>query len=1176
MDGIAGRLDSTIRASLASAALVVAFLGQRWLNDDRYMAALCAYGLAIIVFVFAAGNFSERVFTSHELTIAPMVAKQLVNVWWVIAVVSALAVAVLFDVRDPSGRHWLLWLLSVALGLFAAWQSDRIPSSADEGPSGQTVSVEDTASSRETARSTEWWWIAALAAVIALAFGLRFWDLGGTPYGFWYDEAETGRQAQLIRNDGGYRPLFIGGTFRAPGTFAYATAIVTAFFGESMAGVRLVSALMGTATVAAIFFAARRWWGPAFGLVAAALLAFSRWHLTVSRVAMNNIALPLFAALTLAFLLRAVRRGRQIDYAIAGLCAALGMGFYSALLASLIAIGVMILALVIGRRSFGSFTPGLVVALVMAVITILPVLKFAFVESEEFFARSRETSLFGDASVLDGNNSFVRNFRLYVQMFNVKGDPNGRHNASGEPMLSAFLGPMAVLGFAVAVRRLRHPIAFGLVLWVLTGLIPGALTLPFESPNTLRAIGSLLPSYLLATVPIIILGTMWWRERDKIALPAMVVLAVVVLFAGVNDANGYFHRQKNNARTWAEHSVRETITADLVNQAGTDGPSIWLVNQLQGSPTLSYLTEGRDDYRWFATDTLLPMPIPADRDALIVTSPESDAFINQVRETFPNAEVTPHVLNEREYPALFSIVVPAADLAATQGLDRLAGGVSERVSTLEGPVTDRAEWSGALVIGKGGVYGMRVSGAPESVLLIDGRSEATCSAAGGEHLVELSAGLHALNVIVDGTAENVVFEWRPPGGDWQPVPREHLAPPPISEQGLTARIFEGGELDGKSKLDRIDPTVDFVWHTLRSNRPYALEWRGSLQVDTPGTYQFWLQADDPATLSLDGEQIASIELEGGEMVATIDLQAGEHPIVATYRDIQLFSRMRIWWQPPDQPRVPVPPNVLRPDIDVDSGGDTGSVQAGTERSEIAPTLLDFPNARSITATSDRIVALAPNLLRVFSPSGEQLEDIEIESGDPTDLDFVTATKVVVLDATGTLEQVDVVTGDRELIRPDPLFTNARGIGAAATPREVLVAHTAAQWINGFNLETRTTETLWQGPGAQPTDVVALVEGFAVLDPASGTMTLTGREADDECIAILREGTVAGPHLEVDVTGVPWASSPAAGSVTRFADELISVWAMPGSSPSGLALSGTTVWFTDSLAGTVGWFDAATG
>jgi len=142
-------------------------------------------------------------------------------------------------------------------------------------------------------------------------------------------------------------------------------------------------------------------------------------------------------------------------------------------------------------------------------------------------------------------------------MFNIKGDPNGRHNASGEPMLSALIGPMAVLGFAVAVRRLRRPIAFGLVLWVVLGLIPGALTLPFESPNTVRAIGSLLPSYFLATIPVIVLGRMWWRERDTAALPALAALALVVLFAGVNDANGYFHRQKNNGRTWAEHSVRE-------------------------------------------------------------------------------------------------------------------------------------------------------------------------------------------------------------------------------------------------------------------------------------------------------------------------------------------------------------------------------------------------------------------------------------------------------------------------------------------------------------------------------------------------------------------------------------------------------------------------------------------
>ncbi len=98
-------------------------------------------------------------------------------------------------------------------------------------------------------------------------------------------------------------------------------------------------------------------------------------------------------------------------------------------------------------------------------------------------------------------------------MFNYQGDNNGRHNLTGEPMLDPISGTLLVLGLGLSLWRIRQPGSFLLIAWLLLMLAPGIFALDFESPQSLRAIGSLPAAYLLAVVPI----DAFWKEWDKIA-----------------------------------------------------------------------------------------------------------------------------------------------------------------------------------------------------------------------------------------------------------------------------------------------------------------------------------------------------------------------------------------------------------------------------------------------------------------------------------------------------------------------------------------------------------------------------------------------------------------------------------------------------------------------------------
>jgi Dolichyl-phosphate-mannose-protein mannosyltransferase len=85
---------------------------------------------------------------------------------------------------------------------------------------------------------------------------------------------------------------------------------------------RWVSALMGTATIALIYFAALPFGAPA-ALAAAAVMTFCPLHVLDSKFATTDAATVFWLALALAMIPRIAARGRLRDYAFAGLFAGL-------------------------------------------------------------------------------------------------------------------------------------------------------------------------------------------------------------------------------------------------------------------------------------------------------------------------------------------------------------------------------------------------------------------------------------------------------------------------------------------------------------------------------------------------------------------------------------------------------------------------------------------------------------------------------------------------------------------------------------------------------------------------------------------------------------------------------------------------------------------------------------
>lgn len=110
----------------------------------------------------------------------------------------------------------------------------------------------------------------------------------------------------------------------APPLFPWLVEWSMVLFGTGTAGCFAVSIAAGTATIAAVWWVTRNWFGAVAAMSAACLVAFSGPHVAFSRACLTDVPLCLFWTLALGCLAEAVTRDR-IGWAIAaGIATALG------------------------------------------------------------------------------------------------------------------------------------------------------------------------------------------------------------------------------------------------------------------------------------------------------------------------------------------------------------------------------------------------------------------------------------------------------------------------------------------------------------------------------------------------------------------------------------------------------------------------------------------------------------------------------------------------------------------------------------------------------------------------------------------------------------------------------------------------------------------------------------
>lgn len=432
----------------------------------------------------------------------------------------------------------------------------------------------------------------------------RFHQLDQVPIGLWRDEAANGLEALRVLD--GNLALFYG--TREP-MFIYLVAASVAFLGRTPLAIRVVSAIVGSATIPITFllvkelFRSTEMRARALAFLTSLWLATSYWHINFSRLGFRGILLPLLASLSFYFLWRGWNELMAVpdhDYyrqsttlvwfVLAGLCFGLTMYTYTA--ARFLPVALLpFLGCTAScawrqarRRARGHTVPSpplsawkaFVVFGLISFLVFAPLGAYFVTHPGSFFVRPG-VSVLRLAQDQPLMVVLAQNTVKQLGMFGFAGDPNVRHDPAGRPAFDLFTLCFFLMGVAFSTRHwTRIPHLF-LLSWFFAMLLPAILTYP-ELPHFLRAIGALPVAYVF---PALGVERVWsWGAGRRISLGVRFALAgLLALYfpaAGLFTYRDYFAPAIDDMELVKAFDPRFVDMAALMNQLD-DPDSVWII-----------------------------------------------------------------------------------------------------------------------------------------------------------------------------------------------------------------------------------------------------------------------------------------------------------------------------------------------------------------------------------------------------------------------------------------------------------------------------------------------------------------------------------------------------------------------------------------------------------------------
>jgi len=382
--------------------------------------------------------------------------------------------------------------------------------------------------------------------IFAIAFGLRIWDIGSVPGGFSESERLT---VDTIRNlklnnlwlkDGFYNAAYI-----------YLAFVWTKFFGLTIFSLRLLSALIGGATVVMTYIFISEWFSRKIAIFTSLLFAISAFHISVSRLIIPEVFLPLMLLSLFIVLTKAYRTKNVWLFGLAGMLA--GLGLYTSAAFLLVPFLFVIAGIYFYRKNkkfLTSYRIETLTALVAFLALAIPYLVSFFTHQYSYLSYN------GFAG--SGLNIAMNLSQVFVTLF-IKTPTNFFVNMGNEPLLDPLIFISSIFGLFFAIVSISRRKYFFLISWLSFFVIYASLKSSIVPADFL---GLLPVIYAFSALIIDYVLDRWFETfplNKRIQILSIGLISIFFALSMLYNFNKYFVAYKNSEHVRQEFSARSDI-----------------------------------------------------------------------------------------------------------------------------------------------------------------------------------------------------------------------------------------------------------------------------------------------------------------------------------------------------------------------------------------------------------------------------------------------------------------------------------------------------------------------------------------------------------------------------------------------------------------------------------------
>lgn len=512
----------------------------------------------------------------------------------------------------------------------------------------------------------DWKELALLAGLFAFAFVIRVTALDRIPSTLSGDEASAGLVAVQFL-DGRANNVFTVGWFSFPSLYFAVESLGILLLGQTIAALRLMSALAGALTVVAVYALGRAMFGRKAAFLAALLLTASHLHIHFSRIGLNNIWDGLFVTVALAGFWSGWKNGHRLSFLISGLAMGLGLYFYVSIRALPVLLLIWVAAAYwFARPRLRQRLADLAVTAFIAFVVALPLLLFFRQHPDEFNAPLQRVTIFDGwlaQTVVQEDRTALAviwdQMATTAQGFIV--EPLRSWYTPGAPLLLPGAAALFILGVLWALIHLDLAYLL-LLLPIILVIVQGGLSV--NPPASQRFIIATPMAALIMAAPLAEVGS-WLRRSWPRYRPLVTAgLLLIVLWIVLTDLRFHFFEAYDDYVLGGANT--EVATAVAHDLQGREKP---MDVYFFGLPRMGYYSISTIPYlvpQVNGKDIVEPLTGPPQwpltQSTAFIFLPEREADLGYVQSAYPGGTLR-QVKNEEGtlLYEIYEVVVPPGE-----------------------------------------------------------------------------------------------------------------------------------------------------------------------------------------------------------------------------------------------------------------------------------------------------------------------------------------------------------------------------------------------------------------------------------------------------------------------------------------------------------------------------------